>query len=214
MSHLLYHHLAVVLIGALLGPFYATASDRSWDFSGALTREAVTRQVQEGQAVQAFSPTGNGLSGLALSMTQLSVFNDWYSTFGIRLSGKQMQQALTNFKQNMAFIYSFNSNNSKTYWLSPNQFAHLNSSEFSASYLMLSRGSADAVQHRSSVHQHSFPTVCPGHESVDWVSLGKVSAIQDQLQCGSSWAMAATAAVESAYVISFPSLNASSINLR
>jgi C1A family cysteine protease len=38
-------------------------------------------------------------------------------------------------------------------------------------------------------------------EKIDWVTKGMVSAVQNQLQCGSCWAFASTATIESAYAI-------------
>lgn len=43
-------------------------------------------------------------------------------------------------------------------------------------------------------------------ESVNWVTSGKVNAIQNQGQCGSCWSFAVTSAVETSYAIKHNSL--------
>jgi len=44
------------------------------------------------------------------------------------------------------------------------------------------------------------------YDSVNWVTQGKVNAVQNQGQCGSCWAFATVAAVETAYAIKNGSL--------
>jgi cathepsin L len=48
--------------------------------------------------------------------------------------------------------------------------------------------------------------------TIDWVAAGKVSPIKNQVSCGAGWAFAATAAIESAHLISKSSLTNCSLS--
>ena len=92
---------------------------------------------------------------------------------------------------------------------SGNPFFHLSSQQFAAQYLMSS-----APDTTSAASTTAFPTATPvGASSVNWVTAGKVTPIRNQQQCGSCWAFAATAVIESMYLIRVGGTSASSLAL-
>ncbi|KAL6753098.1 hypothetical protein V8C86DRAFT_2438700 [Haematococcus lacustris] len=119
------------------------------------------------------------------------------------------QAALLNFAQTMEKVRATNTNTSIPYWLAGNQYADLDFLSFKALILMrtptpqptsrkLRSGVRDAGLHTGRQLQQALPA------EVNWLAQGKVSAVKNQGGCGSCWAFAAVAALESAYLIARP----------
>ncbi|CAN1229432.1 Senescence-specific cysteine protease SAG39 [Linum perenne] len=94
------------------------------------------------------------------------------------------------FKDNVAFIDSFNAAGDKSYKLGVNQFADLTNDEFKSSR----NGFKDGPFRYENVS--AVPT------TMDWRKKGAVTPIKDQGQCGSCWAFSAVGAMEGIHQLS------------
>lgn len=96
------------------------------------------------------------------------------------------------FHHNLKAIQQHNADPQNTYLQGVNQFTDLTPHEFAALYLTLTIPS-------------SIPRWTAGGSqvkaSIDWLAAGKVSAVRDQGQCGTSWTFSASGAIESLYMI-------------
>ena len=110
----------------------------------------------------------------------LSVFEKWMEDHGrVYQSDAEKQLRFEVFKANFEFIESMRSQRGLTYTVALNQFADLTNSEFVAKYakLVVPKKQKSSASNKY-VNLTSVPT------SIDWRSLGAVTPIKDQGQCG------------------------------
>jgi len=105
------------------------------------------------------------------------------------------------FKSNLDIIVAHNAKN-LPYKLAVNQFADMSASEFAATMTGLNTNLAMPY----AMEQLNAPVVGLTAEPIDWVAKGKVNAVKNQASCGSCWAFASTAPLESRYSIEKGSL--------
>ncbi|OMO61095.1 hypothetical protein COLO4_33565 [Corchorus olitorius] len=98
------------------------------------------------------------------------------------------------FKENMAFIESFNAANNKPYKLGINQFADLTNEEFTASRNRF-KGSPQ-MNPNTALISFKYENVTETPSAMDWRQKGAVTPVKDQGQCGCCWAFSAVAAME------------------
>jgi len=107
--------------------------------------------------------------------------------------GKHDSSRRQTFMDNLNFIKEHNSNPSKTYWLSVNQFADMTNVEFRN----MTRGrkekmfEGEAQPYKLSAKANALP------DRIDYRETNMVSPVKDQGGCGSCWAFSAAQTFES-----------------
>ena len=94
----------------------------------------------------------------------------------------EKQKRFEIFKKNVHFIESFNSNGTKTYKLSINQFADQTNEEFKAIRNGFKRSYSGSP--KSSVSLFRYQNVTDLPNSMDWTQKEAVTPIKDQGNCG------------------------------
>lgn len=118
-------------------------------------------------------------------------------------SGADFLHQLQNFANNHDFITKHNSEQS-SYTLGHNEFSHLSWEEFLQSRKL---GLTKKPENAKADFIHEAPTDLSAlPTSIDWSTLGKVTPVKNQGNCGSCWSFSATGALEGAYSIKFNDL--------
>jgi xylem cysteine proteinase len=103
------------------------------------------------------------------------------------------------FCDNLSFINQHNNKTNQTYKLAVNQFAHLTHKEFVGLYTSNFEQKNNFIKTKNFFRKNDFSLEIPSE--IDWVSLGGVTSVKDQGQCGSCWSFSTTGSMEGAYFI-------------
>jgi len=122
-------------------------------------------------------------------------FIDWCSEHNIHFSsGEEFVTRLSNWIENDMFIQATNAREELTFEVGHNAFSHMTQEEF-VQYFNLGKGAParSGLRKATPADNLAYPT------SLDWRSLGGVTGVKDQGQCGSCWSFSTTGAVEGQY---------------
>lgn len=126
-----------------------------------------------------------------------SSFRETYSKDYI--TPEEIEYRFAVFTSNLEMIEKHNADNKSSYTLGVNQYSDLTFEEFKAKYLGFNADQEDFNNIDSSVFTPS--NINDDIQEVDWIKKGVVHPVKNQARCGSCWAFASTAALESLYAI-------------
>jgi len=125
-------------------------------------------------------------------------FDVWAQVYGKEYTGElQYLQRMAVYGENVKRVQALNDASPEggaTFSL--NKYADLSPTEFNAK--MLGYVSSDKPEEEKQ-YLNLVGSVAP--DTFDWISLGKVTPVKDQKQCGSCWAFSATENIESVWMI-------------
>ena len=157
-------------------------------------------------AVVALSSAASMLRGAVLPTAQPSIetieheFADWAAEYGMHFETlEEHVRRFEIFADNHLKIWAHNLRPSETVVLAHNQFSHLTLDEFAAQHLGVEVPPAWYQGWPADVQLSLNVSVLPA--AIDWVSLGAVTPVKDQGQCGSCWSFSTTGALEGANFI-------------
>lgn len=126
-------------------------------------------------------------------------YEDFVAEFGKGYNSDAHEMRKDIFEKNLATIREHNTafaRGIRTWWMGVNEFADLTQEEFKA---FLGRNSAG--RYEGELNAGPFLKASSLPATMDWRGKNVLTPVKNQGSCGSCWAFAATATVESAYAI-------------
>lgn len=118
------------------------------------------------------------------------LFGRFIEQYGKQYESKHFFKHYATFKKNLNTILSHNAKKA-TYTMAMNEFGDLSMEEFRTKFLGLTGAKPRHVD-------ASFEAT-PNDEELDWRTIGAVTPVKNQGQCGSCWAFSATGSLEGVY---------------
>ncbi|GJX01979.1 senescence-specific cysteine protease SAG39-like protein [Tanacetum coccineum] len=126
--------------------------------------------------------------------TMLQRHQEWMARYGrVYRDDVEKEMRFKIFKNNVAYIETFNNDGNHAYKLSVNEFADQTSDEFKATRNGFKFPSERTLR-ETTPFRYDDVTAVPS--TMDWRKKGAVTPIKDQGQCGSCWAFSTIAATE------------------
>ncbi|CAM0152434.1 unnamed protein product [Urochloa decumbens] len=116
-------------------------------------------------------------------------------------TGEEQRRRFEVYRRNVEHIEATNRRGGLSYQLGENQFTDLRSDEFMAAHTIINGSRQLNNDNYSGGNNNSAAFFGPVPYRVDWRSSGAVTPVKHQMGCGSSWAFAAVASIESLYML-------------
>jgi len=134
-----------------------------------------------------------------VALSDRAAFVDWAARHGKTYTAVEMRARFAIWSRNAEYISGWNARNSSTV-LAMNKFGDLTSEEFARFYLGTK---TTAPQTKAGAIKASLKAL---PASYNWNTLGAVTGVKDQGQCGSCWSFSTTGSVEGCHFLGTKSL--------
>jgi C1A family cysteine protease len=147
-----------------------------------------------------FGPNDQIEDFVAPSLPEVLSFEDFCQHFGKRYDDdvRELERRRSIFDANVETIRMHNQKES-SFRMGVNKFTDLTSEEFGEQFARGLRGNGVGVE-KNNKRTVTLPEA-HGDATIDWRTLGAVTPVKNQAQCGSCWAFSTTGSVEGAYFL-------------
>lgn len=129
------------------------------------------------------------------------LFDDFCRTHNKTYNSTELQHRLQVFKTNLGNIFHLKSREKSTAEYAVNKFADLTDHEFAQHFFGHRHETEEELQSAAPLETSDIKSVALPRGGIDWRNFGAVTPVKSQGHCGSCWAFATSANIESVWKI-------------